>query len=154
MKEKSLPSSLDAALAQVDPGRRQILAMLLAGVAAAPLLTSAALAAENKSGEQKAAAGTKEGTELKSDETVKNDMTVKHSESGAAIKSDKTVKSDMTVKQSERGAAIKSDMTVKHSEGGAAIKSDKTVKSEWIKGGSPEIKGEATPIKGTGKTVK
>ena len=47
-------SPLDAALAHVDPDRRRFLRMLLAGVAAAPLLTSADLIAENKSNFPKA----------------------------------------------------------------------------------------------------
>jgi hypothetical protein len=47
-------SPLDAALAHVDPDRRKFLRMLLAGVAAAPLLTSADLIAENKSNFPKA----------------------------------------------------------------------------------------------------
>jgi hypothetical protein len=54
MSEKELASSLDAALAHVDPDRRKFLRMLLAGVAAAPLLTSADLIAENRSNFPKA----------------------------------------------------------------------------------------------------
>ena len=54
MSEKELASSLDATLAHVDPDRRKFLGMLLAGVVAAPQLTSAALAAGNGPGNQRA----------------------------------------------------------------------------------------------------
>jgi len=45
MNEKGLPPSLDEALAKVNPERRRLLGMLLAGAAALPLLTSAELVA-------------------------------------------------------------------------------------------------------------
>jgi hypothetical protein len=69
---------LDAALAHVNPERRRFLGMLLAGVAAAPLLTSATLNAENSAhfpkGQTKAMTWTKGGA-------TAND--VKHNRSGA-----------------------------------------------------------------------
>jgi hypothetical protein len=52
MSEQGLPSSIEAALAHVDPDRRKFLRLLLAGIAAAPLLTSASLAAQEKPGDQ------------------------------------------------------------------------------------------------------
>jgi hypothetical protein len=48
MSEKEIPSSIEAALAHVNPDRRKFLRILLAGIAAAPLLTSAFLAAQEK----------------------------------------------------------------------------------------------------------
>ena len=48
MSEKELAAKMDAALSHVDPDRRKFLGILLAGVAAAPLLRSASLAAEDK----------------------------------------------------------------------------------------------------------
>ena len=45
MEEKSLPSTLDAALSHVNPDRRRLLGLLLTGAVVAPLLTSTALAA-------------------------------------------------------------------------------------------------------------
>jgi hypothetical protein len=59
MSEKELAAKMDAALAHVDPDRRKFLGILLAGVAAAPLLTSASLAAENRSNFPKADVGHK-----------------------------------------------------------------------------------------------
>ena len=43
LKENELTSPLDAALTHVNPNRRRFLGLLLAGVAAAPLLTSVCL---------------------------------------------------------------------------------------------------------------
>jgi hypothetical protein len=71
-------SPLDAALAHVNPERRRFLGMLLTGVAAAPLLTSAVLNAENNAhfpkGQTKAMTWTKGGA-------TAND--VKHNRTGA-----------------------------------------------------------------------
>src|ERR1039457_2177658 len=61
MSEKELASSLDAALAHVDPDRRKFLGMLLVGVVAAPQLTSAALAAGSGPGNQRAGTRTNGG---------------------------------------------------------------------------------------------
>ena len=59
MDTKDLSSSLDAALSHVSPDRRRFLGLLLAGVVAAPLLTSAAFAAEEEA-PQKAITNRKE----------------------------------------------------------------------------------------------
>jgi len=67
MSEKELSTSLDAALAHVDPDRRRFLGMLLAGVAAAPLLKSSSLSAETQTHFPKG------GTRLKSDSAIKHD---------------------------------------------------------------------------------
>jgi hypothetical protein len=52
MSEKELPSSMEAALAHVDPYRRKFLGIMLVGVVAASLLTSVSLAAQEKPGGQ------------------------------------------------------------------------------------------------------
>jgi hypothetical protein len=92
MSEQELAAKLDAALAQVDPSRRKFLGILLAGVAAAPLLNSASLAAENKPAGQKAevfpknATSVKGSTALKNNSGIKNDAVIKNS-SNSGIKS-------------------------------------------------------------------
>ncbi len=55
LKENELTSPLDAALTHVNPNRRRFLGLLLAGVAAAPLLTSVSLSADGQPTDQKAA---------------------------------------------------------------------------------------------------
>jgi hypothetical protein len=72
MQKMSLNSPLDAALKQVDPDRRQFLGMLLAGVAALPLLSSSELSAEGGS-DQKNATSNKTGSPQKgSNHNLKN----------------------------------------------------------------------------------
>ena len=52
MSEQELATTMEAALAHIDPDRRKFLGILLAGVAAFPLLTSASLTAQEKPGDQ------------------------------------------------------------------------------------------------------
>jgi hypothetical protein len=49
MNEKSVSSSLDSALANVNPERRRLLAILLAGAVALPLLATSNLSATTPS---------------------------------------------------------------------------------------------------------
>ena len=67
MSEQELTAKMDEALAHVDPDRRKFLGILLAGVAAAPLLTSASLAAQDATG----AHFPKNETKVKENTTIK-----------------------------------------------------------------------------------
>ena len=144
MDEKRLPSLLDEALAHVDPDRRKFLGMLLAGVATAPLLTSAALAAgqkkptEDKHSEQKADTWTKGGQEIKLDQ--KADTWVK---GGQAIKGG-----------SDKSHAIGSKSDIKYSDKMTGIKFQPpmNVEANPIKGENTYIKGENQEYKGLSKT--
>jgi hypothetical protein len=120
MNKKDLPSPLDAALAHVDSDRRKFLGMLLAGVAAAPLLTSSDLVAENKPVTDKNATWTKGGN---ADKYSKAD-TVKSSGSKSDFKSlgkEGTLDNKMTVKAGPaagvKSSGSKSDIKYWRNEG-------------------------------------
>ncbi|MGO9775277.1 MAG: hypothetical protein ACLQGT_09840 [Terracidiphilus sp.] len=135
MSDKRLPSSLDEALAHVDPDRRKFLGMLLAGVATVPLLTSAVLNAEDNThfpkSELKTQSKAKAQSNAKSQTWTKGGVTsnddkrsnlkaqdVKHNEGGAGARS--TVKhgpldfSKSAPADGTNGKTIKNDKAVKH----------------------------------------
>jgi hypothetical protein len=177
MSEQELTAKMDAALAHVDPDRRKFLGILLAGVAAAPLLASASLAAAaDKPPDPKAHKG---DTAIKdgSANTIKmNDQKTQNikfwdktgSKSNAQIKGEThAIKGEnSTVKLNNGGAiknnadtikltnagGIKGNNTIKLNNGGAIKASTGTgqeikISSSTIKNNSA-IKGENTAIKG------
>jgi hypothetical protein len=91
MSEKTMSPSLDATLAHVDPNRRRFLGLLLAGVAAAPLLVSERLSAAT--GEHFPKSQLKSQNQIKSGSAIKSDRAVKQKGSNRAIK-----QQNMTVK--------------------------------------------------------
>ncbi len=132
MSDKELASSLDAALEHVDPDRRKFLGILLAGVAAAPLLTSASLAAEDKAHFPKTEAGQKANTGTKSMVMQKGRENETWTKGGApaqsnqslknnsGIKNDAVIKNNNSAIKSNCGAlknnsALKNDAAIKHS---------------------------------------
>jgi UDP-3-O-[3-hydroxymyristoyl] glucosamine N-acyltransferase len=137
-RNKELPSKLDAALGQVDPQRRSLLAAMLAGAAVLPLLTTTALAQDVKTQgkvtpDAKNAGPSSKNSKLKNDTYIKA-STVKSPNSG--IKSDSSIKSDTYVKADSN---IKADQHIKSS---AAIKGQST----QVKGGAnAPIKSNAAP---------
>jgi hypothetical protein len=129
--EKELPPPLDAALSQVDPERRRLLGILLAGAAALPLLNSTTLGAQQKP----AAQSTNQSTR-----PIKHTPTDLKANSGA-IKNDTQIKGDRTIKMDSQ---IKSNAATKN--------------ATWVKGGvttndSSQIKADSSQIK-TGATIK
>jgi hypothetical protein len=144
MDEKRLPSPLDEALAQVDPDRRKFLGMLLAGVAAAPLLTSVALAAGQKKTAEDKQSAQKADTRIKSGQEIKLDH-----------KADTWVKGGQAIKgESDKSHAIGSKSDIKFSDKTSGSKSQ-TIKSgqaSHIKGENTYIKGENQEYKGLSKT--
>ena len=93
MSEKELAAKMDEALANVDPNRRKFLGILLAGVAAAPLLTSASLDAQHATG----AHFPKNSTSAKGNTSLKNDAVIKNNNS--------TIKSNNNALKNSRGAS-------------------------------------------------
>jgi hypothetical protein len=137
-RNKELPSKLDAALGQVDPKRRSLLAAMLAGAAALPLLTTTALAQDVKTQgkvtpDAKNAGPSSKNLKLKNDTYIKA-APVKAPNSG--IKSDTSIKSDTNIKSD---TYIKADPRIKSS---AAIKGQST----QVKGGTnAPIKSKTAP---------
>jgi hypothetical protein len=128
MSEKELIAKMDAALAHVDPDRRKFLGILLAGVAAAPLLTSADLAAQDKPSGQKTEVFPKNATSAKGNTALKNNNTIKND---AVIKNNSS-----TIKLTNAGA-IKDGSSLKNNSGANAQK-------------TPQIKAST----GTGQSIK
>jgi hypothetical protein len=135
MKNKQLPSALDAALGQVDPERRRLLGVMLAGAAALPLLTTTALGQDdNKKDKTKPAAKNawpSSKTTIKADSDVKTSGTM-YKESNSQIKADTRVKTPDSMYK-ESNSQIKADTRVKTSS---------TVKSP-----STQMKSTSAPIK-------
>ena len=125
MSEKELDSKMDAALAHVDPDRRKFLGILLAGVAAVPLLNSASLAAQDKPASQQGKVFPK--------------VDLKAAGENSAIKDGST----NTIKLNNQN-----DKTIKY----WTQKDD--IKAQQIKGGSSDIKGDSRTIKGENSTIK
>jgi hypothetical protein len=174
MSDKEL-ASLDAALAHVDPDRRKFLGILLAGVAAAPLLTSASLAAENKpAGQQgkvfpKTETSTKGSTAIKdgSNNTIKlnnqKTQTVKiwdkrSDGSNTQIKGENsTIKLNTSPIKGE-SPAIKGGSSYTIKSPSPALKLDpstiKGANNDIHKSTTPALKYETQPIKGANSTIK
>lgn len=134
MEKKQIPPSLDEALAKVDPERRRVLGMLLAGAAALPLITTTSLAQQDKS-QYKESAADKHDTRVKTSSTIKSDNNIKYSPQ--AIK----------LTNADKSSSIKSDYVKGGSS--ATIKSSNTaIKSDYVKGGS-SIKASSTQVKST-----
>jgi len=143
MEKKQVPPSLDEALAQVDPERRRLLGMLLAGAAALPLISTTSLAQDKTKDKSAIKHGPLDdkasSTQIKSNSNIKAD---------SQIKSDNNIKySPQTIKltNADKSSSIKSDYV----KGGtsANIKSSNTaIKSDYVKGGS-SIKASSTQIK-------
>jgi hypothetical protein len=143
MSEKELASKMDAALAHVDPNRRKFLGILLAGVAAAPLLNSASLAAEDKPGTQKTEVFPKNATSVKGNTALKNN---------SAIKNDATIKNNNSaIKNTNPGAIKNTNSSIKLTNAGEHKNS--SANPAWIKNQTSPIKGETTAIKGETKPV-
>ena len=115
MKKKHIPPALDEALAQVDPERRRLLAMMLAGAAALPLLSSTSLAAEQKHTDKSADKSTDKAA-------VKHGPLDYDKSSPTAIKSDAQIKSNSNIKAMTwtKGGTTANDAQLKNS---APIKS-------------------------------
>lgn len=145
MSEKELAAKMDEALAHVDPDRRKFLGILLAGVAAAPLLTSASLAAEHKPSGQKAEHFPKNETSVKGNTAIKNGSanTIKMNDQ----KTQNTKYWDKTSGDS-KAQFLKNNSTLKNNNG--AIKGANTA----IKGETKPPKSETTAIKGETKPVQ
>jgi hypothetical protein len=152
MSEKEL-ASLDAALAHVDPDRRKFLGILLAGVAAAPLLTSASLSAEDKSAEKTAKAFPKNQTTAKGSPAIKdgsantikltnqNDKTIKYWTQKDDIKAQQIKGGNSTIKLDNSRTIKGENQQIK----GANTNTIKGANTNTIKGQSAPIKGETTP---------
>jgi hypothetical protein len=149
MSDKELASSLDEALAHVDPDRRKFLGILLAGVAAVPLLNSASLSAEDKPSGQKAEVFPKNATTVKGNTAINEGKfnTIK-------LNDQKTQTGKFWDKTSGSNAQIKGEnSTIKLQPN--AIKGENT----QIKGANTQIKlsnattlkNQASPIKGETK---
>ncbi len=152
MNEKNSSSPLDAALAQVDPERRRFLAMLLAGAAALPVLTSASLSAESETHFPKAEdKSSKTGQSIKDNgagQTVEYKANTVKAGPAAGVKSSGS-KSDIKYWRNEgtldKNQTVKNSQTIKHSSVSPAIKGENSaIKGETrqIKGANPAIKGE------------
>jgi hypothetical protein len=141
MSEDEKSSLMDAALAHVDPNRRKFLGILLAGVAAAPLLTSASLAAENKPAGQKGEAFPKNATSVKANTAIKDNRanTIKTND-----------QKTQTIKYSDKTGGTGNTPQIKSAN--TAIKTDN---SRAIKGENQQIKGANQQIKGANpNTIK
>ena len=169
MSEKELASAIDAALAHVDPDRRKFLGLLLAGVAAAPLLNSASLSAEVKPSDHKAEVFPKNATTVKGNTALKNGssntikMTNQNDKMGKPW--DKTSGSNTQIKGTNPAIKDGNSNTIKMTN-----QNDKTGKfwdktsgsKTYIKGENPglkidnsrTIKGENTQIKGANSQMK
>jgi hypothetical protein len=144
MEKKQLPPSLDEALAKVDPERRRLLGMLLAGAAALPLITTTSLAQDKTKDKSVIKHGPLDdkasSTQIKSDSNIKADSQIK---SNSNIKS-----SPQTIKltNADKSSSIKSD-TVVWKDSNATIKGSNTaIKSDYVKGGS-SIKASSSTVK-------
>ncbi|MGD0293313.1 MAG: hypothetical protein ABSB30_05615 [Terracidiphilus sp.] len=161
MSEDEKSSLVDAALAHVDPDRRKFLGILLAGVAAAPLLNSASLAAEDKPADHKGEVFPKNATTAKGSPAIKDGSanTIKLNN-----QSDKTIKfwdktsggSNAQIKG--ENPQLKFDGKPPKSES-TAIKNgnSNTIKGanqDLHKNATPALKYESTPIKGENAAIK
>jgi hypothetical protein len=141
MKKKQIPLALDEALAQVNPERRRLLGMMLAGAAALPLLTSTSLAAEQKPD--------KSADKSTDKSAVKHGPLDYDKSSPAAIKSDAQIKSNSNIKAmtwTKGGTTANDDTRVKTS---APIKSSN--QAIELKTQGKAIKSTSAPIKSTTK---
>jgi ferric-dicitrate binding protein FerR (iron transport regulator) len=153
MSEKELASKMDAALAHVDPDRRKFLGILLAGVAAVPLLNSASLAAEDKPGAQQGKVFPKTETTAKGNTALKDG-----SANTIKLNDQKTQNIKYWDKTSGDSKAqfLKNNSTIKLNNASAIKGETKPPKSETtaIKGETTAIKGANTANKGETKPVQ
>ena len=161
MSEKELASAIDAALAHVDPDRRKFLGILLAGVAAAPLLTSASLVAQENTGAHKTEVFPKNATTVKGNTTIKegkfntiklNDQktqNIKYWDKTSGDSKAQYLKNNSTIKLNN-ASAIKGENTAIKGETKPPKSETTAIKGETkaIKGETKAIKGETTAIKG------
>lgn len=138
-KNKSLP--LDAALAHVDSDRRRFLGMLLAGFAAAPLLASQDLNAEDKAHFPKVDEGKSSKTQVVKggpNNAIKLDdqktQSIKYWDKNSSSGKSQEIKHNNT--EIKNGNAIKGENPAIKLNSGATIKSN----SSAIKGNSSTIK--------------
>ena len=158
MSEDEKSSLMDAALAHVDPNRRKFLGILLAGVAAAPLLNSASLAAENKPAGQKAEVFPKNATSVKANTSIKdggaNTIKMNDQKTQTGKFWDKTGGASNT---QIKGGQIKGANNEIKLDNSRAIKGEnQQIKgaNQQIKGANTNtIKGQTSPIKGETKPV-
>lgn len=136
MSEKEIPSSIEAALAHVDPDRRKFLRILLAGVVAAPLLTSASLAtAADKPPDPKA---------------LKVDTAIKDGSSTTIKMNDQKTPTVKFWDQTGSNATSTSLRDAQIKGVNPALKPD----SSTIKGASPAIRGVSPAFKLDSSTIK
>jgi hypothetical protein len=150
MSEKELASAIDAALTHVDPDRRKFLGILLAGVAAAPLLTSADLAAQENTSAHKTEVFPKNATTVKGGTALKNNNeSIKLTNANAHKNNNSTIKLN-------NANAIKGETKPPKSETTAIKGETKPPKSETtaIKGETKAIKGANTQLKNASKPPK
>jgi hypothetical protein len=118
MSEQELAAKMDAALAHVDPDRRKFLGILLAGVAAAPLLTSASLAAEDKAHFPKTEASQKAEhfpkNQMKSQSNMKAQTWTK---GGSTVNDDKHSNIKAQDVKGGQSNTLKNNSTLKNSSG-------------------------------------
>jgi hypothetical protein len=142
MEKKHIPPALYEALAQINPERRRLLGMMLAGAAALPLLNSTSLAAEQKQTDKSADKSTDKAA-------VKHGPLDFDKSSPTAIKSDAHIKSNSNIKAmtwTKGGATANDDARVKTS---APIKSSN--EAIELKTQGKAIKSSSAPIKSTTK---
>jgi hypothetical protein len=154
MSDKELAAKMDEALAHVDPDRRKFLGILLAGVAAAPLLRSASLAAEDKPVGQKAEHFPKNETSVKGNTAIKDGST-----NTIKMNDQKTQNTKFWDKTSGDSKAqfLKNNNTIKLNNGGAIKGANTEIKngnSNTIKGANTQIKLQPNAIKGENTAIK
>ena len=143
MDKKRLPPSLDAALSQVNPERRRLLGMMLAGAAALPLLTSTPLAAEDKPADKS------------TDKSAIKHGPLDYKEDPKALKSDLYVKGQPSQIKSNTNSK-----TMTWTKGGVTandstqIKADTRVKTSAPIKSAIELKTQSAPIKSGAAPVK
>jgi hypothetical protein len=142
MSEQELTAKMDTALAQVDPGRRKFLGILLAGAAALPLLSSADLAAEDKPGAQKTQVFPKNAASTKGDTALKNNSAIWIKSNSSATKNN--------------NAAIKLTNAQAHKNNSGATKSNsasiKLTNAQALKNSSGAHKNSSGAQKNSGAT--
>src|SRR5208337_808787 len=116
MDKKEVPSSIDAALAHVDPDRRKFLGILLAGAAALPLLRSSSMAAQDKSADMHVKV------------FPKNDLKAAGESSAIKDGNSNTIKGESAGTIKDKGSPIKGESP--------ALKIDPKFQSTPIKGAS------------------
>jgi len=132
MSEQELAAKMNEALAKVNPDRRKFLGILLAGVAVAPLLNTASLAAEDKTGVQQGKVFPKTQTQgkvfPKTQTAVKGNTAIKNSNESIKLTnaSEHKNNSDIWIKSS---TGIKNtNSAIKNTNAGAIKNTNESIK--------------------------